>query len=491
MLSPSAQLLYASWCGNTPTVRKLLAQGVPTEVKDGRGRTPLMLAAAARSAETVSLLLAAGADTSARNRGNRLLIDYVSDTAVAQQILAAIPTEQRSAAATRLLFNACGNPDLVKCALEAGANVNARNKRGDTPLTCHSWFFLTPEKSHACIRMLLAAGANPGSANCHQQSPMLLAVRQDDAEAIKLLLAAGVSANARLNDKGERPLHHVLSAEAARVLLAAGADVNAADTAGYTPLMTADGSNTALIRLLLQAGADPNACNASGSVLTHLSRRSNEVDLLLCTAGARYRADISDDVYHAIHDPCSCRLQQLIEDRPDIIHRVDPDTGYTPLLEAAWSGNTEALRILLTAGAAAGIDYRDAEEGVSALHASVIACRDSATAKPENVTALLSAGADTNLTDRDDWTPLHSCAHYNLPQIVPLLLKAGANTQLRDNHGATPEDIASANGHTEIVNLLRKGRNMGSTSKNIMNDARCTIFFLQSTLLSLTICAGL
>ncbi len=446
-------------------VRELLAQGVPTEAKDGKGRTPLMLAAAARAAGTVSLLLEAGANANARNKGNRQLIDYVSDTAVAQQILAAIPAEQRSAAATRLLFNACGNPDLTKCALEAGANVNARNKRGDTPLICHSWFFLIPEKSHACIRMLLAAGANPCASNCHRKSPMLLAVRQDDTEAIKLFLAAGVNPNARLNEKEERPLHHVRSAEAAHVLLAAGADVNAADAAGYTPLMTADGCNAALIRLLLQSGADANACNASGSVLTHLSRRSNETELLLCAAGARYRADIADDVYHAIHDPCTARLQQLIEYHPDIIHRVDAGTGYTPLLEAAWSGNTEALRILLNAGAAAAIDYRDAEEGVSALHASVIACRDSATAKPENVTALLAAGADANLTDRDGWTPLHSCAHYHLPQIIPLLLKAGANTQLRDNHGATPEDIAAAHGHTEIVNLLRKRQKMGSASK--------------------------
>ncbi len=43
-----------------------------------------------------------------------------------------MPTEQRGAA-TRLLFNANGYPNLVKCALAAGANVNARNKPGDTP----------------------------------------------------------------------------------------------------------------------------------------------------------------------------------------------------------------------------------------------------------------------------------------------------------------------------------------------------------------------
>ncbi|MBQ3240888.1 MAG: ankyrin repeat domain-containing protein, partial [Akkermansia sp.] len=102
MLAQSAQLLYAAWCGDPPLVRELLTQGVSTEVQDGKGRTPLMLAAAAQSAETVSLLLAAGADTSARNKGNRQLIDYVSDTAVAQQILVAMPAEQRSAAATRL-----------------------------------------------------------------------------------------------------------------------------------------------------------------------------------------------------------------------------------------------------------------------------------------------------------------------------------------------------------------------------------------------------
>lgn len=458
IMTPATQLLYAAWCANTPLVRKLLAQGISTEVKDGKGRTPLMLAAAAHAEEAVALLLNAGADTAVRNKGNRQLIDYVSDTAVAQQILATMPQEQRVAAATRLLFNACGNPDLVKYALAAGARVNARNKRADTPLICHSWFFWTPEKTQACIRLLLESGADPCLANSHQQSPMLLALHMADAETVKLLLDAGVSPNVCLNDEGERPLHHVRSAEAALMLLSAGADVNATDAAGYTPLMVADGNNTSLIRLLLQSGANVNACNANGSVLSHLARRNTEVEQLLSEAGARYHADIADDVYQAIHDPYTHHLQRLLEERPDIIHRADADTGYTPLIEAAWRGNTEALRILLNAGAAATIDYRDAEEGVSALHASVIACRDSATSRPENVSALLEAGADVNLTDRDGWTPLHSCAHYNLPRIVPLLLKAGADLRLRDNQGSTPADIATAHGHTEIVHLLRQGK---------------------------------
>lgn len=451
-MSPVARMLYAAWCGDVACVRELLAEGVPVDATDGKGRTALMLAAARGAVETVALLLEAGADTCARNKGNRGVMDYVEVAAVARLILAHLPGAARVAAATRLLFSVHANPELVACALAAGACADARNKRGDTPLIWLCWEAALSGRGYDCIRLLLAAGARPHVLNCHEHSPMLMALWRDDTVLVQLLLEAGVAPDVVLNSRGERPLHCVCSAPMARVLLAAGADVNAVDAEGYTPLMQARAQDAELIRLLVEAGADVNARNAQGSVLAHLPRRCEEVDRLLYEAGARYCADNMNDVECAVADPNIRWLRMLLEDGADV-NRVN-EAGQTPLILAAWGARAAAVRVLLGAGAAACIDHCDAEEGVTALHAAVIACRSRVRVCPENIEALLAAGADVNLPDRDGWTPLHSCAFYNLPQLVPLLLRAGADPTCADKRGIKPAEMAREKGHEEVARLL-------------------------------------
>ena len=449
-MTPEAQLLYAAWCGDAARVGELLSVGVAVDVRDGKGRTPLMLAAGNNAVEAIRPLLAAGADPSARNNGNRPVIDYVRCVEVARLVLAHMPPEQRVAAATRLLFSNPWNPELLQFALDSGARVNARNKRGDTPLMMHCWSQVTDG-----MRILLAAGAEPDVSNCHQDSPLSRAIYLDKLEHVELLLAAGIDANACLKGRGERPLHIVCSAQMAFVLLAAGADVNATDADGRTPLMNASGHDLELVRTLLQAGAEVNACNEEGSVLAHFSGMSDEVAELLYAAGARYNVKLPGDMAAAVHNSYTIWLKELIVAGGDIHHPVEDNR--TPLQLAAWSGERgeQALQILLSAGAAATLDYRDAEEGVTALHAAVIACRETWNASVDNVVALLAAGADANLADRDGWTPLHSCACYQLPELVPLLLKYGANAEQRDYDGNTPAELALSLNHIEMAELLQ------------------------------------
>ena len=109
------------------------------------------------------------------------------------------------------------------------------------------------------VATLLAAGADPDSANREGTTPLYAAVHSGVPGVVDQLLGAGADVN--------RPSHHgpplslvayVPDALVAR-LLAHGANPEAVDTAGTTTLYAAAVAGEAgKVRQLLEAGADPN-----------------------------------------------------------------------------------------------------------------------------------------------------------------------------------------------------------------------------------------
>ncbi len=190
-------LIDAASSGDAATVRGLLTRGVPVNVRDARGLTPVMAASRNGHVEATKLLVAAGADVNAK--------DDSQENAFS---IAAIN----------------GHLEVLRLTIAAGADPNARNRFDGTALIAAS------DRGHvAIVRELLTTNVDIDHGNRLGWTALLEAVI--------------------LGDGG--PNH----TEIVRLLVAARANVNIADHDGVTPLQHARNRGyTSMIEVLVNAG---------------------------------------------------------------------------------------------------------------------------------------------------------------------------------------------------------------------------------------------
>ena len=128
---------------------------------------------------------------------------------------------------------------VVQVLLAAGANLEARNEYGLTPLHGAA----ESNENAAVIEFLLAAGADVNARNQYGITPSHSVWFNDNPEVIQALLAGGADPNARAED-GDTPLHRAAAqlfgdeshaGAAIEALLDAGADAATRNAAGKTP----------------------------------------------------------------------------------------------------------------------------------------------------------------------------------------------------------------------------------------------------------------
>ncbi|MDA0181440.1 ankyrin repeat domain-containing protein [Solirubrobacter phytolaccae] len=124
---------------------------------------------------------------------------------------------------------------------------------------------------------------------------------------------------------------------------------------------------------------------------------------------------------------------ELLKDADVHARGVD---GFTPLHLASYMGGTEAVRVLLEAGAPVDADAVNRMKA-RPIH-SAVAVGNHASAR-----LLLEAGANPNLQQEGGYTAMHSAAHNNDAEMIKLLLEFEADPQIRDDEGHTPRDMTS------------------------------------------------
>lgn len=109
----------------------------------------------------------------------------------------------------------------------------------------------------AAVHVLLDGGADINAIDRNGWTPLMEAVFAGHVETIRALLARGADVNTK--DQADwTPLMEAASkghVEAVMILLASGADANAKSNKGWTALKATPKGNTEIIKLLKQAGA--------------------------------------------------------------------------------------------------------------------------------------------------------------------------------------------------------------------------------------------
>jgi ankyrin repeat protein len=254
------------------------------------------------------------------------------------------------------------------------------------------------------------------------------AIKDQNHKAIMALIASHADVNAPLPD-GSTPLAWAAyedDAETVAALLKAGAKVEVADQYGETPLTLAcSNGNAAIAQMLLAGGADANAGRWSGETA------------LMIAAGSG-----------------NPRVIQMLLDHGAKVDAVESHKGQNALMWAAANRHTEAVDLLLKAGANPNTASKS---GFTPL---VFATEEG---DAKTVASLLAAGADINHELAGGMSPLLIAVTSRKADVASLLIAKGASVASKDRTGNTALHMAAQLGETEIAkDLIAKGADVNA-----------------------------
>ena len=425
-----------------------------------------------KQVQICKLLLDAGADVkSVEQDGSSVLSDAArnDNTQTVQLILdRGAPINGRLSNGRTALFGA--NKDVIPYLISRGADPNAVDYGGDTPLHAAA-----KSEDLPAIVALLKAGAKPGAINANGDQPINILLRKSvihkDIPA-PLIADANLTAPAQFGLSAVQEVLVTGSPDLRKQLLQAKPKLGPLDQF----LVEVSQNDVVAIRKALAANpALASARVANGATALHIASRWNAVDAasILVKAGAAIEArDANGDTplqwcsSGSNDKPGAASVLAVL-----LARNADKNTqninGNSPLETAVTAGNISAATALLTAKA----DPNERNnKGETALHV-VVDQGNQDTALPL-VTLLIGHGADLTAACWNDQfqsyapqTPLEYAAARGRKNVVAALIKQGANVNSVGRSGNTPIFAAVRSQNTDIVGaFIDAGANVNATN---------------------------
>jgi ankyrin repeat protein len=214
-----------------------------------------------------------------------------------------------------------GDAAAIQLLIENGATVNhARVKVGDIPGDASPLYLAAKHGHAACVQVLLDNDASINHLANENNTPLTTAVLYNHTECVKVLVGRGADVNiagflshTALMHAAEQGNHQCLA-----LLIQAKANVNAIAALGTTALhLAAQHGHLECIRLLMMNGADTNALNCNGVdsalILAAEHRHPDCISLLLSSDTRPPQQDLDVALFHAAFFGLTENVRQLLE----------------------------------------------------------------------------------------------------------------------------------------------------------------------------------
>ena len=395
-------------CSNE-VLQAIIDHGADVNATSKETSTALMIACEKSYKDAINVLLKAGADP-----------NFALDDSSVTCFMCAVLKD-------------CSN-DVLQAMIDRGADVNATNKQN-----CTALMVACTKRYMDAIYLLLKAGANPNIADDCGVTCLMRAVGEDCSnEVLQAIIEHGADVNAT-NKQNCTALMIACTKryiDAIYLLLKSGANPNIADDCGVTCLMRAVGEDCSneVLQAIIDHGADVNSISketGTALMIACARRYINAINLLL-EAGASPNIALDDSgvtcLMFAVGEDCNNEaLRAMVNYGADV--NTTGRGNHTALIKACKNGYTDAINLLLEAGADPNIAD---DSGVTCLMFAV-----GEDCSNEVLQAIIDHGADVNNASNDNCTALMLACAKRHADAINVLLKAGANPNITDDSGAT------------------------------------------------------
>ena len=431
------QFFKAAQSGDTAAVTECLDLGVPVDLTDEDGWSPVHHAIAHGQVEVIRLLMDRGCCMSPVKSRIPPSSDY-----------AGVHNSRKCD-----IFDAARSGDTAKVKeyLKLGVSVDVTDEDGRTPLHCAAG-----EGQVDAVKLLIDKGCCIDPVDNNGWTPSIFATMQGQDEVERLLKLAKLVHDST----GWTPLHAAVAdgqLEFIEMLLSVGGRklMTVVDGEERTPLHHAvTGGHKDVVTLLLKEGCPVTTQDGNGVSILHVAAQFGQEELIERLIDCGLDANIEDKdgatpLHYAVYQGHLESVRALLRlGGRRAMTMIAGDAG-TPLHVAVNRGNKDIVLLLLSEGCPMNMTI---DGDLTALHIAA------ATGQVDMIEMLVDYGLDVNILDDRGRTPLHSAACENQLESARTLIGLGGRrsmTVTADELG-TPLNQAVVGGHKDMVSLLLK-----------------------------------